>query len=113
GEADVEGTMAMVLWRGDLVETKAAIVPGMENHFALMFSGRVNPREAAQFKLMSYPELALHLRSHTTDVIVVGNWMSWTPNSPWIRSQIVENGYVMKDKIAGAEIKPLPINGNQ
>lgn len=112
-EVHADRPIAMSFWPGYFVETKAAIVPGMENHFALMFSGRVNPREAAQFKLMSYPELALHLRSHTTDVIVVGNWMSWTPNSPWIRSQIVENGYVMKDKIAGAEIYTLPINGNR
>src|SRR5439155_1100720 len=74
--------LAISFWPGYFVETKAAILPGMENHFALMFSGRVTPLQVTQFKLMSYPELAWHLKSHTTDVIVVGNWMGWTPNAP-------------------------------
>jgi len=61
---------------------------------------------------MSYPELVWHFRSHTTDVIVLGNWTSWS-NAPWMRSQIVENGYVMKERIAGAEIYTLPPNGHR
>jgi hypothetical protein len=105
--------LAISFWPGYFVETKAAILPGMENHFALMFSGRVKPLDVTQFKLMSYPELAHHFRSHTTDVIVVGNWVNWTSNGPWIRGQIVENGYVMKERIASAEIYTLSSNGHR
>jgi 4-amino-4-deoxy-L-arabinose transferase-like glycosyltransferase len=112
-EVRADRPVAISFWPGYFVETKAVILPGMENHFALMFAGRVQPPEIAQFKLMSYPQLASHFRNHTTDVIVVGNWTSWTHNGPWIRSQIVENGYVMKEKIAGTEIYTLPPNGHR
>src|SRR2546427_6211735 len=111
-EVHVDRPLAISLWPGYFVETKAAILPGMENHFALMFSRRVKPLEVVQFRLMSYPELVWHFRSHTTDVIVLGNWTSWS-NAPWMRSQIVENGYVMKERIAGAEIYTLPPNGHR
>jgi len=111
-EVHVDRPLAISLWPGYFVETKAAILPGMENHFALMFSRRVKPLEVVQFRLMSYPELVWHFRSHTTDVIVLGNWTSWS-NAPWMRSQIVENGYVVKERIAGAEIYTLPPNGHR
>ena len=79
----------------------------------MMFAGRVTPLEVVHFKLMSYPELVWHVNSHTTDVVVVGNWMRWTPNSPWLRDQIIESGYVMKERIAGTEIYTLPANGRR
>jgi hypothetical protein len=105
--------LAISLWPGYFVETKASILPGMENHFALMFSGQVAPHEIIRFKLMSYPELAWHIKQHTVDVIVLGNWTSWTANSQWIRSQIVQNGYVIKEHIASAEIYTLPPDGRR
>jgi hypothetical protein len=105
--------LAISLWPGYFVETQAAILPGMENHFALMFSERVTPREIARFKLMSYPELFWHLQRHTVDVIVLGNWTNWTFNSDWIRGRVVRNGYVLKERIEGAEIYTLPPNGRR
>src|SRR5205823_12855908 len=42
--------LAISLWPGYFVETQASILPGMENHFALMFSRRVTPRELDRFK---------------------------------------------------------------
>jgi len=98
---------------GYFVETKASILPGLENHFALTFSRRVSPHEATQFKLMSYPELARHLRQHTVDVIVLGNWTDWAINRDAIRSQIVQNGYVMKERIANTEIYTPVLDGHQ
>jgi hypothetical protein len=62
---------------------------------------------------MSYPDLVWHVNSHTTDVVVVGNWMRWTPNSQWLRDQIIESGYVMKEQIASTEIYILPANGHR
>ena len=93
--------------------TQAVILPGMENHFALMFSDMVTPREVVQFKLMSYAGLAWHVQRHTVDVIVLGNWTSWTANSHRFRSLIVRNGYVMKERIASAEIYTLPPDGRR
>jgi len=62
---------------------------------------------------MSYPQLAWHFQRHTVDVIVLGNWKNWTFNSQSLRSQIVQNGYVMKERIASAEICTLPRDGHR
>ena len=95
-------------WPGYFVETQAAILPGMENHFALTFSQRVEPSEVQRFKLMSYPALFWHLREHTVDVVVLGNWTNWTSNGELIRHQVQQNGYTLKERIEHAEIYTLP-----
>jgi 4-amino-4-deoxy-L-arabinose transferase-like glycosyltransferase len=100
--------VAISFWPGYFVETKAAILPGLENHFAMQLAARVQPREVTKFSLMSVPALLWHVEQHTVDVIVIGNWTEWTFKSEWIRSRVVKNGYVMKRKIAGAEIYTLP-----
>jgi len=100
-------------WPGYFVETQAVILPGMENHFALMFSQKVLPREVMRFRLMSYPDLLRHLNQHTVDVVVLGNWTSWTFNREWIRDQLVQHGYVMKERIASTEIYTLPSDGHR
>ena len=100
-------------WPGYFVETQAVILPGMENHFALMFSQKVLPREVMRFRLMSYPDLLWHLNQHTVDVVVLGNWTSWTFNREWIRDQLVQHGYVMKERIASTEIYTLPSDGHR
>ena len=41
----------------EVVETRAAILPGMETHFALYYANHLPPRQIAQFKLMSSGEL--------------------------------------------------------
>src|SRR5438876_5313876 len=112
-EVQADRPLAISLWPGYFVETNGSILPGMENHFALMFSGRVTPREVVQFKLMSYPELVGHFQRHTVDVIVLGNWTYWTFNGPWIRRHMVQNGYVLKERMASAEIYTLPLNGRR
>ena len=105
--------LAISFWPGYFVETRASLLPGLENHFALIFSRKVSPHEVTQFKLMSYPELARHLRQRTVDVIVLGNWTDWTHNRESIRSQIVQNGYVMKERIANTEIYAPALDGHQ
>ena len=105
--------LAISFWPGYFVETRASLLPGLENHFALIFSRKVSPHEVTQFKLMSYPELARHLRQRTVDVIVLGNWTDWTHNRESIRSQIVQNGYVMKERIANTEIYTPALDGHQ
>lgn len=97
---------AISFWPGYFVETKAAIFPGMENHFALMFSAKVSPVDAKQFDLMSLPELREPFRQHTVDVVVLGNWT--LNNKQWARQEVLRNGYVMTRRIAAAEIYALP-----
>lgn len=97
---------AISFWPGYLVETKAAILPGTENHFALMFADRVTPSEIVQFKLMSYPRLLWHVQRHTVDVIVLGNW---TPDKSSVREQLAQSGYTLRERIAKTEIYTLPV----
>ena len=107
-EVRPERPLVISFWPGYFVETQATILPGMENHFALMFSERVTSREAIQFKLMSYPRLVWHIEQHTADVIVLGNWIDWTENMGLIRNQVLKSGYVLKERIARAELYTLP-----
>jgi len=112
-EVRADRPVAISLWPGYFVETKASILPGLENHFAMKFARRVTPLEVVQYKLMSYPELVWHVNRHTTDVVVVGNWIRWTPDSLRLRDRIIESGYVMKEQIASTEIYTLPPNGHR
>ncbi|OLD68006.1 MAG: hypothetical protein AUF63_04025 [Candidatus Rokubacteria bacterium 13_1_20CM_70_15] len=105
--------LAISLWPGYFVETQASILPGMENHFALMFSRRVTPRELDRFKLMSYPALFWHLEHHTVDVVVLGNWTSWTESPELLRDRLLKNGYTLKERIAQAEIYTLQLDGRR
>jgi dolichyl-phosphate-mannose-protein mannosyltransferase len=107
-EVHPDRPLAISLWPGYFVETQAAILPGMENHFALMFADDVTAREIVRFKLMSYPELAWHLQQHTVDVVVLGNWTDWTGKEGWIRNEVLKSGYTLRERIARAEIYTLP-----
>ncbi len=100
---------AISFWPGYLVETRATILPGMENHFALYFSDKLPPPEVVRFKLMSLPELLWHLREHTVDVVVLGNW---TPYRQLVRDRVVKNGYALNRRIASA-IYTLPLEGRR
>jgi 4-amino-4-deoxy-L-arabinose transferase-like glycosyltransferase len=107
-EVRPERPLVISFWPGYFVETRATILPGMENHFALMFADRVTSREAIQFKLMSYPMLVWHIERHTVDVVVLGNWIDWIPNIGLVRNQLLKSGYVLKERIAQAELYTLP-----
>ena len=108
-EVQPERPFAISLWPGYLVETKASILPGLENQFALMFSRKVTPREAEQFKLMSPPALVGHFQRHSVDVIVVvGGVSAYGTLTEEIRQLSIQNGYVLNERIAGVEIYTLP-----
>src|SRR5207247_10166476 len=112
-EVRQERPVRVRVWPGYFVGTQAVMLPGMESHFALTCSQRVLPRAVMRFRLMSYPDLLWHLNQHTVDVVGLGNWPSWTFNREWIRDQLVQHGYVMKERIASAEIYTLPSDGHR
>ena len=92
---------AITFWPGYLVETRAAMLPGMENHLALYFANHLSPQEIAQFRLMSSSELVSHMRNGDVDVVAVGNR---TPNRDALRLQLLENRFTLAETIAGTEI---------
>ena len=95
---------AITFWPGYLVETRASILPGMENHFALYYANHLPPRQIAQFKLMSSSQLIWQLRNRNVDVVALGNR---TPNRDALRDQLRQNGFVATEMIGGAEIFTL------
>ena len=102
---------AISFWPGYFVETRAAILPGMENHFALFYANHLPPRQIEQFKLMSAGQLQWQLRTRNVDVVALGNR---TPNRQTIRDELVRNGFVAAETIGGAEIFALsPSGGGQ
>lgn len=104
-EVRPERPVAISFWPGYFVETRASILPKMENHFTIDFAPSMVPRDVQKFNFMSYPELAAHLELHTVDVVVLGNW---TLNRPWIRRRLVRNGYRVVETIGDAEIFKVP-----
>jgi hypothetical protein len=104
-----ERPFVISLWPAYLVETKASILPGLENQFALMFSHKVTPREVEQYKLMSYPALIWHVQRHSVDVIVVvGGAAAYGTTTEGMRQLSIQNGYVLNERIAGVEVYTLP-----
>lgn len=96
--------VALSFWPGYFVETRAAILPGMENHFSLYFANGVTPAEVAQFKLMSAGQLYAHLRNRSVDVVALG---IRTPNRTRLRDELLQSGFVLADRVASAEIFTL------
>jgi hypothetical protein len=96
--------VALSFWPGYFVETRATILPGMENHFSLHFANGVTPAELAQFRLISAGQLLAHVRGGSVDVVALG---IRTPNRAVLREELRRSGFVVKETIAGAEIYAL------
>lgn len=90
-------------WPGYFLETRATILPRMENHFELQLSSRLEPSQWSRYNVMSYPELLATIARHEVDVIVLGNWIP-DAHKPFYRDFLVQKGYVAIRRIAGAEI---------
>lgn len=99
-----ERPVAISFWPGYFVETRAAILPGLESHFSLYFANGVTPEEVAQFRLISAGQLLSHLRGRTVDVVALG---IRTPNRRLIRDELFRSGFVVKETVATAEIFAL------
>jgi len=63
----------MASWPGFAVETKARILSGLENHFGLEISDKLNPNIRRQSHIKNYDELIAFAADHRP-VIVSGIW---------------------------------------
>jgi hypothetical protein len=91
-------------WPGYFVETRAAILPGLENHFSLHFAAGVTREEVAQFRLISASQLLSRLRARQVDVVALG---IRTPNRGALRDELLRSGFVVKETVASTEIFTL------
>ena len=97
-------------WPGYFVETRARILPKMENHFTIHFAPFMTQREVGKFNFMSYAELLKALERHAVDVVVLGNLLDmWAAEAPWLKEQVVRNGYVRVATLGDTEIYKLPV----
>jgi hypothetical protein len=97
------------LWPGYFVETRARILPKMENNFTLPFSRLMTQRDITKFHFMSYPELSAALQRHAVDVVVVGDFLGILENQRvWLKNHVLQSGYVLVDTVGGEEIYKLP-----
>lgn len=112
GEIRPERPVVISFWPGYFLETKARILPKMENHFTLGFSLDMTGRDIEKFRFMSYPELLWNLERHTVDVVVLGNvaFRDSETFQRFLRSVILRSGYVLVRRIADNEIYKLPEN---
>ena len=101
-EITAANPLVITWWPGYLIESKAKILPGTENHFNLWYSIHLTPDETGRYKYISSEELAWHIMHHTANVVVLGNWL-WDLK-PRYRQILVDSSYVMIDKIGEAEI---------
>lgn len=107
-EITPERPVVIGFWPGYFVETRARILPKMENHFTIHFAPFMTSREVQKFNFMSYDELLRSLQRHTVDVVVLGNFLGiWEAERPWVTEQVVGNGYVLVRKVGDAEIYRL------
>ena len=100
-----ERPVALSFWPGYFLETRATILPGMENHFSLHFASALTPQQAAQFRLIPVTQLLSHLRAGAVDVVALGNR---TPDRRALREELRRSGFVMTETIASAEIYSRP-----
>jgi 4-amino-4-deoxy-L-arabinose transferase-like glycosyltransferase len=102
--------VALSFWPGYFVETRARIIPGLENHFAPMIARDMTVDAARQHQLMSYGELMWHLERHTAPVVVLGNWSNRL--APGAREQyqaaLARGGYVLSRRLSDAELYIVP-----
>ncbi len=102
--------LVISVWPGYFLDTKARILPKMENHFTLGFSLDMTKKDIAKFHFMSYPELLWNLELHSVDVVVLGNVVFRNSQEfrGFLRGAVERNGYVLVRRIAGNEIYKLP-----
>jgi hypothetical protein len=96
--------VAVSFWPGYFVETRAAILPGLENHFSLHFADGITRDEVAQFRLISAGQLLAQLRGRRVDVVALG---IRTPNRGALRNELLNSGFVVKETVASTEIFAL------
>jgi len=96
-------------WPGYFVETRARILPKMENHFTIHFAPFMTEREVKKFNFMSYAELMTQVERHAVDVVVLGNLLDiWAAEQPFLKELVVRNGYVRVATLGDTEIYKLP-----
>jgi len=70
------GEFVASFWPGDILESQANTLPGMENPFALQVSAKLTPAERARYHITSVPQIESDIAAHRAHVVVLRNQIS-------------------------------------
>ena len=70
------GDLVVSFWPGYVFETETRFLPGMENHFALGVSSRLDHTERQHYRIAGPALLGDIFRARRAQVIIVGTWMN-------------------------------------
>jgi hypothetical protein len=93
-------------WPGYLIETRASILPGMENQFNSWLAHLLTPAQVERYRYIAPVQVAGHIASRRSDVVVVGNFM--LDGGAWYRRVLADSGYTLVRKIGNAEVYASP-----
>ena len=89
-------------WPGYVIESKASILRGMENHLNLWYSPALTAEGIGQYRYISAQDLAWNIRHHTARVAVLGIFV-FDAKPRW-RRLLTDSGYDMVRTIGDTEI---------
>jgi hypothetical protein len=90
-------------WPGYFVETRARILPRMENHFTVEFAPRLTAAEVERYRFMTPAALEAAIRERRVDVVVLGNWIV-DPSRSRMRRLLENSHYVRVRRVGDADI---------
>jgi 4-amino-4-deoxy-L-arabinose transferase-like glycosyltransferase len=70
------GEFVASFWPGDILESRANTLPGMENPFALQVAAKLTPAEHARYHITSVPQIEDDIAAHRARVVVLRNQIS-------------------------------------
>jgi len=89
-------------WPGYLVESKATVTPGLENHFGREAANLVSKVEAARYHVLSDSQIESLIDRANPRIVVLGNWAP--SNNDHLRDRLSQNRYGSISRIGGTEI---------
>ena len=98
------GEPVLAWWPGYLVESHAAPVPGMENHFGQRVAARLSPEEEARYHILPPSGISSLIAARRVRLVVLGNQ---TPPGRY-RPLLEESGYALVGQIANAGLYLAP-----
>lgn len=69
-----EGEPVMSFWPGYLLESKATIFPGMENHSNVVISPKLRPSEQEKYRIVAIRAIFMGVLQHRTRLVILEVW---------------------------------------
>jgi hypothetical protein len=107
------GEVVASFWPGDIFQTKAVPLSGLENPFALPVSEKLNPEQRVRYHIIAPPQIEADFAAHRPRIVVLRTTLSWVTAEENKRMQrladtfrdlLRANGYKLVRSIGGISI---------